>query len=151
VLDLYPEIQFTLFNTPTTLWYDYATNTADVGTGDPAGSLGNDIHDMDVAWGLGFKLGKAQKKGQWDLSYGYYEIGANAVVAAFNDSDFGGPGQAGFTNRAGHKLGVNYFLTDNVFLGWTGFLVRPLDPSTLVANSTNEDLFRSQLDLNFKF
>ena len=49
-------------------------------------------HANDFAWGLGLKLGKMKKKNDWEFSYGYYEIGANAVVAAFNDSDFGGPG-----------------------------------------------------------
>ncbi len=151
VLDIYPELQFTLFNTPTTVWYDYATNVANVGTEDDLQSLGNDIHDADEAWGFGVKFGKPLKKGDWEINWGYYEIGGNAVVAAFNDSDFGGPGQVGATNRIGHKFGGSYLLTDSISLGWTGILVRPLHPSALVASSTNEDVFRSQLDLNFKF
>ena len=87
VLDLYPEVAFYIGRTPTTVWVDYAVNTANVGTGD-AFSGGNDIHDADEAWGVGIKLGKPKKKGDWELYYAYYEIGANAVVAAFNDSDF---------------------------------------------------------------
>jgi hypothetical protein len=78
-------------------------------------------------------------------------IGGNAVVAAFSDSDFGGPGQQGYTNRKGHKFGFGYGLTDNITLNYTGFFVQPLHPSTLVANSTNESVFRSQVDLNYKF
>ena len=98
VIDFYPEIQFYINRMPVTLWYDYAKNLANVGTEDAA-SLGNDIHDKDDAWGLGFKVGKAKKKGDWEAFYGYWAIGANAVVAAFNDSDFGGPGGVGATNR----------------------------------------------------
>jgi hypothetical protein len=153
VLDIYPEIQFYVNRAPVTLWYDYAKNLANVGTEDITQSRGNDIHDQDTGWGFGLKIGKVKKKGDWDLNYGYYEIGTNAVVAAFNDSDFGGPGQNGFTNRKGHKLGIGYQLTDNIVVNWTGFVVRPLNPnpSSIVANSTNEKVFRSQLDLNYKF
>src|SRR5262249_35432590 len=99
VLDLYPEVTFYVNKLPLTLWYDYAENLANVGTEDVVQSSGNDIHDTDTAWGVGFKLGKAKVKGSWELFYGYYEIGANSVVAAFNDSDFGGPDTNGFTNR----------------------------------------------------
>ncbi|MBI3316240.1 MAG: putative porin [Candidatus Omnitrophica bacterium] len=151
VLDIYPEVQFYVDRTPVTLWYDYVKNLNNVGTKDIVQSGGNDIHDQDEAWGLGFKFGKTKKKGDWDLQYGYYEIGTNAVVAAFNDADLGGPGQNGFTNRKGHKLGLGYQMTDNIVVNWTGLVVRPLNPSVQVANSTNEHVFRSQLDLNYKF
>lgn len=151
VVDIYPEVVFYWNDTPTTLWYDYAVNVDNVGTDDINGSLGNDIHNMDNAWGAGIKIGKIKKTRDWEAFYGYYRIGASAVVAAFNDSDFGGPGQAGFTNRKGHKLGIGYKLTDNITANWTGYLVRPLDPTAIVANSTNESVFRSQLDLVWKF
>lgn len=151
IIDFYPEVQFFVNRTPVTLWYNYAKNLGNVGTDDSVQSLGNDIHDNDTAWGLGVKVGNPKKKGDWGFSYGYYVIGANSVVAAFNDSDFGGPGQVGFTNRQGHKFGMAYKLTDNIEVDWTGYVVRPLDPSTLVANSTNESVFRSQADVVYKF
>lgn len=156
VLDIYPEATVYVKDTPVMFWGDYALNTANVGTADTAQSNGDTIHDADTAWGLGLKIGKAKKKGAWEAFYGYYEIGANSVVAAFNDSDFGGPGTNGFTNRKGHKFGVTYLLTDNVSLNWTGYLVRPLNPfngnGTIgLQNATNEDVFRSQLDLSCKF
>ena len=151
VLDIYPELQFYVNRTPVVLWYDYAKNLGNVGTEDIAQSLGNDIHDTDTAWGLGVKVGNAKKKGDWSFFYGYYQIGANSVVAAFNDSDFGGPGATGFTNRKGHKFGLAYRLTDNIEVDWTGFVVRPLNPSTIVANSSNETVFRSQADVVYKF
>ena len=150
MLDIYPEIQFQVGKKPLTLWANSIVNLGNVGTDDDR-ALGNDIHDANDAWGLGFKLGKAKKKGEWEISYGYYEIGANAVLAAFNDSDFGGPGGNGFTNRKGHKLGLAYQLTNNLAINWTGIFVEPLNPSTLVANSSNENVFRSQTDLSFKF
>ncbi len=156
VLDLYPEIVFYTHDMPVTLWYDYAVNTANVGTDDFAQTSGNDIHDSDEAWGLGFKVGKAKKKGSWEFNYGYYEIGVNAVVAAFNDSDFGGPGTNGFTNRKGHKFGLGYQLTDSLVVNWTGYVVRSLHPvsssATLgLGSATDEEVFRSQLDFVYKF
>ncbi len=156
VLDIYPEIGFELWNRPFTLWGDYATNLANVGTDDLAQSGGNNIHDADDAWGAGLKIGKLAKKGSWETSYGYYEIGTNAVVAAFSEAAFGGPGGAGGSNRKGHKLAFGYQVTDNMLLNLTGFVVRPLNPfngnATIgIQNSTNETIFRSQVDLVYKF
>lgn len=150
VVDFYPEIQFQAHHTPMTLWYNYVKNVGNEGTENARG-LTNPIHDDDTAWGVGIKVGKAKKKGELEGFYGYYEIEANSVVAAFNDGDFGGPGTVGATNRKGHKFGLVYKLTDSVDVSWTGFVVSPADPSSIVANSTNETVFRSQLDFNYKF
>ncbi len=150
VIDIYPELAFYVNRQPVTLWADYVQNIGIEGT-DNALSSGNDIHDMDTAWGVGVKVGKAKKKGDWELFYGYYEIGANAVVAAFNDSDFGGPGGVGATNRQGHKFGLGYQLTDAIMVNWTGYVVTPLNPGPVVASSINETVFRSQLDAAYKF
>ena len=151
IIDFYPEVQFFVNRTPVTLWYNYVNNMGNVGTDNLAGSSGNDIHDQDEAWGMGVKVGKAKKKGDWEAFYAYYEIGANSVVAAFSDSDFGGPSGAGYTNRQGHKFGVGYQLTDAITVNWTGYMVTPLNPNTAVATSINETVFRSQADLVYKF
>lgn len=150
VLDIYPELVFYKDNVPVTLWYDYAKNVGNAGTDDPA-ALNRTIHDKDDGWGFGVKLGKAKEKGSWEGFYGYYEIGANAVPAAFNDSDFGGPGTHGFTNRKGHKFGLSYQLTENAAVNWTNYIVRPLNVTNILSNSTSEKVFRTQLDLVFKF
>ena len=157
VLDIYPEVNFYVNQTPVMLWYDYALNTANVGTADAAQSLGNDIHDSDQGWGVGGKIGSAKKKGDWETFYSYYEIGANSVVAAFNDADLGGPGQLGYTNRKGHRAGTTYNLTDNVALSFNVLFFQPLNPfsggsaTTGLQNASNESVFRTQLDLNYKF
>lgn len=154
MVDVYPEVQFYIGDNQATLWYNYVNNVGNDRNFTSGTAAGDDIHDMDTAWGLGAKFGKAKKKGDWEAYYGYYEIGANAVVAAFNDNDFGGPGGAGHTNRQGHKFGVGYSLTDSIMVNWTGYVVTPLNPNTSttpVANSLNETVFRSQADLNYKF
>ena len=151
ILDFYPEVIVYAWDQPLTLWYNYVKNV---------GAFNNDIintnpaHSDDTAWGLGFKYGKLKTKGTWELFYGYYEIGSNAVVAAFSDSDFGGPGGNGYTNRIGQKFGVGYQLTDAISVNWTGYVVAPLAPvAATIAGvaSADEKVFRSQLDAVYKF
>jgi hypothetical protein len=150
VLDIYPEITFYVNNMPVTLWYDYAKNLANEGTLNP-GTQDDNFFNHDDAFGLGLKIGKAKNKGSWEAFYSYFQIPADAVVAAFNDSDFGGPNTNGYTNRKGHKFGFGYKLTDNLTLNYTGYLVKPFDPSTYVADSKNENVWRSQVDAVYSF
>jgi hypothetical protein len=151
VLDIYPELVFYLPNRmPVTLWYDFAKNLANAGTSNPL-TLDNAFYNKDTAYGFGAKIGKAKGKGTWEAYWSYFQIPADAVVAAFNDSDFGGPGTNGYTNRKGHKFGFGYKLTDSLALNYTGYLVAPLNPTTLVANSQNESVWRSQVDAVYSF
>jgi hypothetical protein len=154
VLDIYPELIFYVDRTPVTLWYDFAKNFGDHGTDNPDLNValrGNDFHDQDTGWGVGGKIGKAVKKGQWEAYGSYFQVGANAVPAAFNDSDFGGPGTKGYTNRKGYKFGLGYQLTDSLQLYWTTYIVSPLDVSLLDQYSLNETVYRTQLDAVYKF
>lgn len=150
ILDFYPEVSFYVGRRPVTLWYNYVNNLGPINQ-----TLvdANEIHDQHEAWGVGLKIGKAKAKNSWEAFWGYYEVGANAVAAAFSDSDFGGPDQQGYTNRKGHKFGLGYMVTDNLALNWTAFLVDPLNTTTsgVSANSRVESVFRSQLDLVYKF
>jgi hypothetical protein len=74
-------------------------------------------------------------------------------VSAFSDSDFGGPDQSGYSNRKGHKFGLSYYLTDAVQVNWTGYVVEPFNvvSTAVAASSRSESVFRSQLDLVYKF
>ncbi len=152
IIDFYPEVVFYWGNTPVTLWYNYVMNEAELNAGSTSTPQAADVHNQDDAFGLGFKLGKLKKK-DWEFFYGYYEIGANAVPAAFNDSDFGGPGYTGHTNRLGHKFGLGYQLTDSLQFNWTNFLVRPLNATaaTVAGNALDEKVYRTQADLVWKF
>ncbi len=153
IIDFYPEIVFHWGAMPVTLWYNYVINEAELNAGSTSTPQAADVHNQDDAFGLGIKIGKLKKKADWEFFYGYYEIGANAVPAAFNDSDFGGPGQSGHTNRLGHKFGLGYQITDNLQFNWTNFLVRPLNAtlSTVAGNATAEKVYRTQADLVWKF
>ncbi|MEI8344548.1 MAG: putative porin [Candidatus Omnitrophota bacterium] len=150
VIDSYNELGFYVDRTPVALWYDWAHNCNDVSQRVLAT---NSVHDDVDAWGLGIKAGKIKKKGDIEGFYGYYVVGANAVVSAFNDSDFGGPSGKGFSNRRGHKFGLAYSLAKDVTLNWTAYMVEPniVVPTSIAKWASDESVFRSQLDINYKF
>lgn len=151
VLDFYFDQNFMVGRWPVTLWENIVTNE---GRFDEARAVAHEAHRDDFAWGVGVKIGKMKKNKDWEFHYGYYDIGANAAVAAFNDSDFGGPGGVGHTNRAGHRFGLGVMLTDNTALNFTSSVVRVADPTNttaIAANAADEKVIRTQVDLLWKF
>lgn len=82
---------------------------------------GNGVTNVgqDVAWTAGVKLGKAKKKGTWEVGYQYYEIEQNSTVSNFSESDIGGGG----TNREAHKFAIKYQLLDKLQLAWSNWFV----------------------------
>ena len=99
-----------------------------------------DVNDTGIAFGG--QLGKAGEPGTWQASIAWQELEADAVVALFTDSDFGGGG----TDARGYTLKGKYALTDNWALGGTLFL-----NEVELASGTPRDYNRLQLDLEFKF
>ena len=86
------------------------------------------------AWNGGLTLGKAGKKGLWDISYQYRHIGPDAWYEEFPDDDFTGfysaalPGSGfgagirGGTNTKGHVAKLNYSLFDSTTFTVTYYL-----------------------------
>lgn len=104
VLNIYNELAFPFQLHKAKGWkiyFDWFTNVEGEGN-DAAGA------DEDNAWMIGTKIGKAKKKGTWELKYDYVWIDANASPDAINDSDFGG------TDRRGSVVKAAYALTDNL-------------------------------------
>jgi len=99
-----------------------------------------DVNDTGIAFGG--QLGKAGEPGTWQASIAWQELEADAVVALFTDSDFGGGG----TDAKGYTLKGKYALTDNWALGGTLFL-----NEVELASGSPRDYNRLQLDLEFKF
>lgn len=102
----------------------------------------NEVSEQDSAIAYGVKFGAAKDNGDFEVSWTYQDIDADAVIGTFNDSDFGGGG----TDADGHILKAKYSFGKNVFIGGTYF-----------QNSINrfslpeEDYDRLQLDIEFKF
>ncbi len=122
----------------------------------PAASSNND------AWRLGFTIGKAGKKGQWELNYRYQRLEADAWFDAMVDDDNGayyatgnsqlaGSGKAngwlGGTNVKGHQIMATYSFTD--FVNFT-FIYYDND---LIINTPGQksDATHFMCDLNWRF
>lgn len=90
------------------------------------------------------RFGRAQSKGDWQFAYTRAFIEREAVMSVFNASDI----RQG-SNVSQHRAEILYQALDNVQLGFTGFLGRPLN----FGNTTPpEDILqRYQFDVFYKF
>ena len=105
-------------------------------------TVNNEVDREDTAYAFGAKLGSAKKQGTQQFSWTYQDIEADAVIAAFNDSDFGGGG----TDSEGHMVKYKYMLRDQISLGGTLF-VNEIDRFQGIPH----DFDRIQFDVEFKF
>ncbi len=138
VVEFYQEVAIYPFPFPTRFFFDAAHNLSD------AAGPGSITEEND-SFAYGVKLGSIVKKGDWEFQWAYKTIGANSVVGAFNDSDFG-DGHAG---KAGNLFKIAYALTDSVTLNSAAFFVHNLDNGT--AGVLDQEQRRFQVDLNWKF
>lgn len=105
-------------------------------------NLGEDaageVDSQDTAYAVFVSYGKAKKPGEWDLSYKYAHIEANAVLGAYSDSDFG------FADREGHKLSGTYQASKR--MSWKAAVI-----ATEGIENASADFARIQVDCNVKF
>ena len=144
---------------PVRLLADYVQNTracANVGTpifvpSVPAGSTATvatvngacNSHQRRGYW-FESRLGRTQKRGDWQFAYTRMFIEREAVMTAFNFSDL-----RQNSNVSQHRLEVFYQALNNVQFGFTGLFGRPLN---LGSNSSPENLLkRLQFDVVYKF
>lgn len=155
VFDTYHEVTVKVFGTPVTPFFEYANNVTDHST--PSG-----IQGANTAWSTGVRIGKVKNRGDWEANYAYKWIGANSVVGAFADNDFGSglaPSAAnangGSTGKHGSVVKLGYGLTDFLKMNLTVYLVDPLNSGyTNPANGGtiwDEGVKRFQTDLTWKF
>ena len=104
--------------------------------------MNNEVSEEDTGYAFGAKIGKAKAKGQWEASWTYMDVEADAVISTFNDSDFGG----GQTDAAGHIIKAKYAVSKSISLGGT-FFVNEIDRF----QGTEHDFNRFQLDVQFSF
>lgn len=128
VLQLFVQYDTRLGEMPFAVFADYAQNTE------------VDIHDAGFSFGL--KAGKAKAPGTWQVSWAYQDIEADALIGAFNDSDFGGGG----TDATGHLIKSKYVLAERWILGGT-LIVTEVEKNA----GSEHDYKRLQLDIEFKF
>lgn len=109
---------------------------------DGAGPLLGSYEGGDMAWYLGFQIGKPKLEnwGDWLVNLGYRYVESDAVVDGFADSDFGGGG----TNVKGFHLGTTFAITPNVNAG-----LRWLSSDEIAGPPLKSDTL--QVDINAKF
>lgn len=129
ILDVVGKVNFNT-RVPVGFVVDYAKNLGDKTVGTYAG--------QDTAWLVGGTFGKARKQASWQAGLYYANIEANAVVGAFNDSDFG------HANRKGPKVDFKYMVYDNLECAFAYFH----NDKVL---GTHDKWNKVQLDLVFKF
>jgi Putative porin len=128
IVELFAELNTKIAGIKTTFFADYVTNSD---------------ADEDTGFSLGVKIGKAKNKGDWQFGYTYEDLEADAVYAAFTDSDFGGGG----TDVKGHKLNAAYAFSNNTSLSITYFDNEYGD----FTRSEELDFDRLQVDVKTKF
>ncbi len=129
IVEVFAEYGTKVGELPVAVFGDYAKNIAA-------------STSKDTGWLIGAKLGKAKAPGSWELAYNYRDIEADAVVGAFNDSDFIGGG----TDGRGHQFGITYQLSKNVQAALSYYLAEETRTS-----GRDDDYRRLQLDLKYKF
>lgn len=151
ILSFYQEVNLYPYGISVKPFAEFAHNMSNQ-SGLSAATQNNSMQGGEDAWSLGLTLGKLQKKGDWQASYQYKYIGANSVVGAFNDSDFGGYNYGG-VNKEGNVIKLGYNLTDYLVLNGACFLVRPITQRDTTTNGMQPDqsVNRFQVDMTWKF
>ncbi|HNX69295.1 MAG TPA: putative porin [Candidatus Omnitrophota bacterium] len=151
ILSFYQEVNFYPYGIPVKPFAEFAHNMSNQ-SGLSLATPNNSMQGSADAWSMGLTLGKLQKKGDWQTSYQYKYIGANSVVGAFNDSDFGGYNYGG-TDKSGSVVKLGYNLTDYLTLNGACYLVRPITVRDTTVNGMQVDqsVRRFQVDVTYKF
>lgn len=102
----------------------------------------NEVSEEDTGYAFGAKIGSASTKGQWEASWTYQDIEADAVIGTFSDSDFNGGG----TDASGHILKAKYAFSPTISLGGT-FFFSEIDRF----QGVEHDYTRYQIDVQFSF
>jgi hypothetical protein len=119
-------------------------------------------HSDNYAWNAGINIGKAGKKGTWELVYSYRWLGANAQWEELCDDDFVGfyaattpfpgpgasAGYAGGTNGKGHVVRLAYSPLDFLTLSAKCYIVDLIHPYPANADSHMNHLM---VDATLKF
>ncbi|MDD5328325.1 MAG: putative porin [Phycisphaerae bacterium] len=123
IFEAFGEYGFTIADKPAALYGSYVKNVA----------------ASDTGWLLGGRFNKAKDPGTWEVNYNYRDLQPDAVLGAFNDSDFIGGG----TDGKGHYFGFKYQLAKNLQAGLSYFLNK--------VGSNDDSYRRLQADLVLKF
>jgi hypothetical protein len=105
-------------------------------------TVNDEAPENDTAYLFGAKFGSAKDKGDWDVTYFYEKLEADATIGLLADSDFGGGG----TDAKGHVISGTYAFHKSWNFKATYFI-----NEIKLASGNPVDYDRLMLDLNFKF
>lgn len=146
IWETYNELSFYPFGTPVRPFFDYLVNTAN-----GANAFNVAGTNEDHSWAYGLKVGKLNKKGDWEVGWQYRYVGANAQPG-FNDSDFGYEAHSGVR---GNVFKAGYGLTDYLTLNGAMYFVENLNPGNTRGLSDTYGIEqrqnRFQVDMTWKF
>jgi putative porin len=123
------DLGLTVFDLPLNIYADYVEN--------------REVNDLDSGYLAGIKLGSAKKKGQWQVSYEYEKLDANATLGVVTNSDFAGGG----TDGKGSTVSAKYAIDDRWYVGSTYFF----DSKRGFELGDDADYKRLQIDTGFKY
>lgn len=126
--EVFAQLQTTVYDLPVQLFVHFAQNNA--------------VSAQDRAFALGVKIGATKDRGQYEFTWIYQDIEADAVIGTYNDSNFADGG----TDSRGHIVKARYALAQKIFLAGTLF-VNAKDRFQGVEHDYN----RVQIDMEFKF
>lgn len=103
---------------------------------------GGDVPDADMAYQVGVEVGHRQVRefGKWSAGLYYKYVKADAVLDAFNDSDF----HLGGTNAKGWVLSGNFGLAQNIWLSGKWITTDEIEGAPFATDTL-------QVDLNGRF
>ena len=119
----------TLFDMPFTVYANYVDN--------------QDADDLATGYLAGVQLGKAKAAGQWEVSYEYEDMDANATLGLLTNSDFAGGG----TDNKGSTFSAKYAIDSQWYVATTYFF----DNKVGVKQGDDANYDRIQLDTGFKY
>ena len=129
----FAEVGFGAFGMPSQVFANYVKNDA--------------ASSNDTGYAVGVRLGKAKKKGSWEIGYLYEDLEADAVLGLLTDSDFAGGG----TDSKGHKVSGGYAFTDASKVKLTYFMTERQDSNSVENGGQPFDVDTLQLDFNWKY
>jgi hypothetical protein len=105
-------------------------------------TVNSEAPENDTGYLFGAKFGSAKDRGDWDITYFYEKLEADATVGLVADSDFAGGG----TDAKGHVFSGTYAFHRNWNFKATYFI-----NEINLASGNPVDYERLMLDLNYKF
>ena len=128
IVQVFGEVGFPIGDLPGKVFAEYIDNTG--------------ASSKSTGYIIGTSIGKCKKPGNWQFTYSYRDVQADATVGFLNDGTFAN----GETDSKGHTISLGYQLAKNLKLCGTYAMAE-----RAVSTSSSSDHDAALIDLVFKF